>query len=212
MYKRELTAIIIALFALGVIFFSSTYLFYVVVILVLLIAAYELAPLIKNPFTPSVSILFLICASVFLLPVYESNRDIFLFVISISVITDSASYYFGKKLGSTKVFPETSPNKTLEGLIFGSLFSLITLYLVCFYQFFDFNLIDSFENNIILILFLAVLILGAVFGDFLESKAKRHANIKDSGNLLPGHGGILDRLDSQLLVLPLFFVIFHFIK
>jgi phosphatidate cytidylyltransferase len=212
MYKRELTGIIIALSVLGVVSFTSSYLFYIFVTLVLLFAAYELAPLIKSPFLPSLSLLFLIFASIFLMPFYESNRDIFLFVISISVIMDSASYYFGKSIGSTKIFPETSPNKTLEGLIFGSLFSLISLYFVCFYQFFGFNVIDRFENNIYLVFLLAISILGAVLGDFLESKVKRHASIKDSGNLLPGHGGVLDRLDSQLLVLPLFFIVIYFVK
>ena len=212
MYKRELTGIIIALFALGVIFLASTYLFYILMALVLFFAVYELAPLMKKPFLPSLSILFLICLSVFLMPFYESNRDIFLFVISISVIMDSASYYFGKNFGSTKIFPKTSPNKTLEGLIFGSLFSLISLYFICFYRLFGFNLIDRFENNIYLFFLLAISILGVVLGDFLESKVKRYVNIKDSGSLLPGHGGVLDRLDSQLLVLPLFFIIFSFIK
>ena len=122
-------------------------------------------------------------------------------------MNDSGAYYLGKKLGSRKVFPKTSPNKTLEGLISGILISSCVLYLINFQEVFNFNINYLDNQNSFLFFILLISSAVAVFGDYLESKIKRSANVKDSGSLLPGHGGILDRVDSHIFVIPIFFIL-----
>ena len=131
----------------------------------------------------------------------------FLYSILISVLNDSGAYYLGKKFGSRKVFPKTSPNKTLEGLISGILISSCILYLINFQEVFKFNINYLDNQNLFLFFILLISSAVAVFGDYLESKIKRSADVKDSGSLLPGHGGILDRVDSHLFVIPIFFIL-----
>ena len=131
----------------------------------------------------------------------------FLYSILISVLNDSGAYYLGKKFGSRKVFPKTSPNKTLEGLISGILISSCILYLINFQEVFKLNINYLDNQNSFLFFILLISSAVAVFGDYLESKIKRLADVKDSGSLLPGHGGILDRVDSHLFVIPTFFIL-----
>ena len=138
---------------------------------------------------------------------YEANRLLFLYSILISVLNDSGAYYLGKKYGSRRVFPKTSPNKTLEGLISGILISSCILYLINFQEFFKFNINYLDNQNSFLFFILLISSAVAVFGDYLESKIKRSADVKDSGSLLPGHGGILDRVDSHIFVIPIFFML-----
>ena len=108
---------------------------------------------------------------------------------------DIGGYLFGKCFGKHKIFPVTSPQKTYEGLL-GS------LVLLFFIQFFSWCFIDVFS----LIDFLVINILifvGSIYGDYFESFLKRKNHVKDSGNLIPGHGGLLDRLDSAIYTIPL---------
>ena len=132
---------------------------------------------------------------------------LFLFTIMISALYDSGAYYIGRKYGYKKIFPLTSPKKTLEGMMGGILISSSTLYLVAYFQIIKFDLNFSFFTGSIFYLILIVCSSMAVLGDFIESRIKRIANVKDSGSLLPGHGGILDRIDSHIFVLPLFFIL-----
>ncbi|CAD7782343.1 Phosphatidate cytidylyltransferase [Candidatus Methanoperedenaceae archaeon GB37] len=107
---------------------------------------------------------------------------------------DTGAFYTGRKLGKHKLYPAVSPKKSWEGLIGGSLSALIlggvsAIWLpVGFFK--------------ILGLSLALAIVSQI-GDFFESALKRQAGVKDSGGLLPGHGGILDRIDGVLFALPL---------
>lgn len=108
---------------------------------------------------------------------------------------DIGGYLFGKSFGKHKIFPVTSPKKTYEGL-FGSLALLLLI------QSFSWYFLDIFP--LIEILVISVLIfIGSVYGDYFESFFKRKYHIKDSGNLIPGHGGLLDRLDSAIYTIPL---------
>ena len=113
-------------------------------------------------------------------------------------ITDSGAYLIGRKLGKHKLAPHVSPNKTWEGSIGGSLVSVIVvgLYLV-------FSPVKFAYSLPIMLLLTVVLSVGGQIGDLIESAFKRHYGVKDSGKILPGHGGILDRFDSLLFVLPL---------
>ena len=118
---------------------------------------------------------------------------VFLLVILNTAIFDTFAYIVGSNIGRTKIAKEISPNKTYEGLVAGTIFSVIYGYLVCIFLNIDLLIIPCF-------------VIGCLFaflGDLLISYFKRRSGIKDTGSLLPGHGGVLDRLDSHLLATPL---------
>ena len=207
MFVRELTGIALAVASTILIFFSDKFFFNIFFILILFFLLFELLKITKYfNFFFWIQI-FLIFSSVLFLPTYEIYRELFFVAILIAVLTDSIAYYSGKKLGKIKIFPKTSPNKTLEGLICGNLITtlLLTFIIVSRPTFFDLN-------YLLLILIVWVSSLAAILGDYLQSRFKRIQNIKDSGKILPGHGGISDRLDSHLTTLPVFFGLLEFFK
>lgn len=207
MFVRELTGIALAVASTILIFFSDKFFFNIFFILILFFLLFELLKITKYfNFFFWIQI-FLIFSSILFLPTYEIYRELFFVAILIAVLTDSIAYYSGKKLGKIKIFPKTSPNKTLEGLICGNLITtlLLTFIIVSRPTFFDLN-------YLLLILIVWVSSLAAILGDYLQSRFKRIQNIKDSGKILPGHGGISDRLDSHLTTLPVFFGLLEFFK
>ena len=207
MFVRELTGIALAVASTILIFFSDKFFFNIFFILILFFLLFELLKITKYfNFFFWIQI-FLIFSSVLFLPTYEINRELFFVAILIAVLTDSIAYYSGKKFGKIKIFPKTSPNKTLEGLICGNPITtlLLTFIIVSRPTFFDLN-------YLLLILIVWVSSLAAILGDYLQSRFKRIQNIKDSGKILPGHGGISDRLDSHLTTLPVFFGLLEFFK
>lgn len=109
---------------------------------------------------------------------------------------DTFAYLSGKWLGKRKLAPHISPNKTIEGFLGGALMTLlIALFIIPLF---------SEELSRPALLGMAVItVIGGTLGDLYESKLKRRIDVKDSGNLIPGHGGILDRLDSYLFIMPL---------
>ena len=124
----------------------------------------------------------------FLLSLYsEYGTMTLLWLLVIVASTDIGAYFVGKSIGKTK-FCETSPNKTIEGVIGGVVFAVILGTL------FSTNGI-SFVNALIIS---AIVSITSIFGDLFESYLKREADVKDSGTILPGHGGILDRTDGYL--------------
>jgi len=112
-------------------------------------------------------------------------------------INDSGAYFAGKSLGKRKFAPLVSPNKTWEGAIGGFLATVILGVLIG-----AFSSLFTVAQGLILGLALGIL---APIGDLLESAIKRGAGVKDSGTLLPGHGGVLDRIDSVLICAPVFY-------
>lgn len=133
---------------------------------------------------------------------FEGLINIF-YVLLVIWATDSGAYFFGRAFGKRKLWPMISPNKTIEGAIGGILISVVVGVI--------FQFITPFDHSMIIVI--GVTILVSIFGqigDLVESAFKRHYGVKDSGNLLPGHGGILDRLDSLLFVLPLLHFIHFF--
>ena len=118
----------------------------------------------------------------------------------LSMVSDTGAYFAGKFFGKHKLAPVVSPNKTVEGVVGGVLMTVLGMIIYCLIMQFGFKLRVNY--------FYAVIygILGAlagVFGDLSFSAIKRHTGIKDYGNLIPGHGGILDRFDSTTVVAPL---------
>jgi phosphatidate cytidylyltransferase len=123
-----------------------------------------------------------------------------LFILFIIVSSfDTGSYFVGNAIGCHKLAPAISPGKTWEGVIGGWIFASIGLYLVLW----ELNKLRSWWLIIIFSLFVCIL---SLIGDLFESWLKRRAGIKDSGSLLPGHGGFLDRFDGILFTVFFFFI------
>ncbi|MGK0437483.1 MAG: phosphatidate cytidylyltransferase [Paracoccaceae bacterium] len=110
---------------------------------------------------------------------------------------DIGAYFVGKKFGKTKLSPKVSPGKTVEGLLGGLALVLVIFTPILFINF-------STKAASLLLLTILVTALVSVGGDLFESKLKRHVGLKDSSQILPGHGGILDRIDSLLSGAPIF--------
>ena len=119
---------------------------------------------------------------------------------------DSAAFIFGTKFGDTKIFPRDSPNKSWVGSISGLIASLSVFHL--FYH--QGWLGDYFSMKDAIVFGIITGVFGQI-GDFAESLLKRDADVKDSGTLLQGHGGVLDRFDSLIFATPLTYLYIHFI-
>lgn len=119
-------------------------------------------------------------------------------------VTDSFAYIGGMRFGKNKLAPKISPNKSIEGSTIGSLSSIVVA--VIFYYF-----ADIYTN--IFVAILTTLVISAIgqFGDLIESAYKREYGVKDSSNLLPGHGGIFDRFDSVILASPCLILLLNLI-
>jgi len=129
----------------------------------------------------------------------ENGLTFSLLIILLIWFTDSGAYFVGKSLGKTKLWPAISPNKTVEGALGGVVLAII-LGVV-------FELIHPTVGlGTVVLLALIVAVVGQL-GDLVQSAYKRHYGVKDSGALLPGHGGILDRFDSMIIVFTVLIVL-----
>jgi phosphatidate cytidylyltransferase len=135
-----------------------------------------------------------------LIPVYSviklrlQNTDTLFWMFSIIWATDIFAFFAGKIIGGQKLAPKISPNKTWSGLIGGIFASMLIGFISAF----------IFDGSVLFFVFISALIaVVEQLSDLLESKFKRTFGVKDSGNIIPGHGGVLDRLDGMMLVAPL---------
>lgn len=136
-----------------------------------------------------------------LLPFEQGSANLF-FVMLLVWCADSGAYFTGKFLGRHHMIPQVSPNKTWEGLAGGVALALIVAFGAT-------SFMESHWNALYLALSVVLAVGASVVGDLAESMFKRIAGIKDSSNLLPGHGGVLDRIDSLTAALPVYaFVLF----
>ena len=124
---------------------------------------------------------------------------------------DTFAYIVGKSIGKHKLFEKISPKKTIEGFIGGITFAIVAGYLI---SRFYIKASLQFSNKSILIWTIIAVIVGVMgtIGDLIESKFKRIAGVKDSGKIMPGHGGILDRLDSVIFVAPFVFLFYKILS
>ncbi|SDL73185.1 phosphatidate cytidylyltransferase [Sediminibacillus halophilus] len=124
--------------------------------------------------------------------------------IIVVLATDTGAYFFGRAFGRKKLWPQISPNKTVEGAIGGVLLACVIAVL--------FHWLFPLPHSLPIIIVVTIIASAAgQIGDLVESAFKRHYDVKDSGKILPGHGGILDRFDSWLFIFPLLHFI-HFIS
>ena len=126
----------------------------------------------------------------------------FLLLISIS-INDVAAYEFGRRYGKRKLLKDISPNKTVEGFVAGLFAGTVVVFFILNY-FLDITFTQKIIISLLFIIF-------GTLGDLFESKIKRSIDLKDTSTLLPGHGGVLDRIDSQLISFPFLVLTIHFL-
>ena len=139
--------------------------------------------------------IFLICIGNF----YEKFTPLLLLGSFILVwINDTFAYIVGKNFGKQKLFPSISPKKTVEGFLGGLLFACLSSYFIATYT-------ETLGFTPWLVLAIIVSVFGTI-GDLIESKFKRQAKVKDSGVIMPGHGGLLDRLDSIIFASPFIYL------
>lgn len=176
-------------------------------LIVLLLLVYTV--LVKNKFTFDDAAFFLFGAMYvgigfyYLIETRMAGVEFVVYALLVIWSTDSGAYFVGRKLGKNKLWPEISPNKTVEGF-FGGIVTAVVIAII-------FNLFFPVASSLIILIVVTIIasIVGQI-GDLVESALKRHYDVKDSGTILPGHGGILDRFDSLLFVLPLLHFL-HFV-
>lgn len=153
---------------------------------------------------PVFSFLFTLFPMVTLL--YILNFDkwelILLLLLLVNFGMDTGAWFFGKMFGKNKLWPKISPNKTIEGLLGGMATSGVLGHIFWF----------KFIDDSVMWIFIPFSILGLLsqLGDLVQSKFKRQFKIKDSSSLIPGHGGMYDRIDSLVFVLPFFAIVMNY--
>ncbi len=135
---------------------------------------------------------------------HKYNPEILIGILLVIWTYDSFAYITGISFGKHKMVPEISPKKSWEGFFGGLVFAIITGLLYA-----RFTSLLSYKDWLFLSF---IVVLAGTAGDLFESLLKREAGVKDSGNIMPGHGGILDRFDSILFIIPFVFIYLYFIK
>ena len=203
--KRILSSIIIIPLSLFFIFKGSAF-FILFITILFLIACFEWLKMTKRYDFKIFGIIFLLLSffSVYLI------RDIglfeFLMIFIICIATDIGGYIFGKILKGPKLI-KISPNKTYTGVVGGLLMSVGVAFL--FNAKYDNYFLENqnFLSNIYFIITVFLISSVSQVGDLIISYFKRESNIKDTGNLFPGHGGLLDRIDGMIFVFPFVYLI-----
>lgn len=129
--------------------------------------------------------------------------DILLSIFILIWTYDTFAYLFGITLGQNRLFPSISPKKSWEGAIGGAIVTVLSSFVLRYY----FPLL-TLENWLVIS---SIIVVTGTYGDLIESMFKRSLNIKDSGNIIPGHGGMLDRFDSFIFAVPFVFIYLQFL-
>ncbi len=130
---------------------------------------------------------------------YSDGGILIISVLAIIWICDTAAYFIGKSFGKRKLYERVSPNKTVEGFVGGFVFAIISSFVARFLTLDYLTWVDA------IVIGLVVGIFGQL-GDLIESLIKRDVGVKDSSNIIPGHGGVFDRFDSLIYVAPLIYL------
>ena len=157
-------------------------------------------PLIFNPyfFVKFLGAFYLVIVFYSSLKLRDEGAVFFIFILCICVLSDIGGYIFGKLIGGKRL-TKISPNKTISGSAGSFIFSLLTLIL------FNYDLI--LKN----LLFCLIVSLSCQLGDLIISYFKRLNKVKDTGNILPGHGGLLDRIDGIIFVIPVVYILKNYV-
>ena len=206
--KRVLTSIIISLFTFFFIIKGGIF-FIIFLIFLFIISVSEWIKLCLNSFHIIFGILFLIISFLSAFKLHDTNLGYFVLVILIAISSDIGGFVFGKIFKGPKL-TRISPNKTYAGSLGGYFLSLITGAI--FIQISDLLTNIPFDNFSKKYFFFIVFVSTInQLGDLTVSYFKRLKNISDTGNLLPGHGGLLDRIDGLIFVIPFSYIFYLFL-
>ncbi|MFC1659447.1 phosphatidate cytidylyltransferase, partial [Pseudomonadota bacterium] len=201
--QRIITAAILVPFVI-VLLYSSVFLFNGLILLIAVLMALEWHEITKKgedkKFWLILGLCYVIIPSLLLMTLRDvrNGADIILWMFAIVWGTDTAAYFVGKNIGGPQLAPKISPNKTWSGLFGGIFASMVIGFIGGLF----------FEGSIrFFIFFSGFLAIVEQIGDLFESKIKRKFNVKESGTVIPGHGGILDRVDGLLFVVPIVILI-----
>ena len=195
--KRILSSIIILPLAFYFLL-SGSLMSIIFIIICFFIACYEWHKMTKNIFHKISGLIFLFF-SFYTFYILSIELYFLIFVILISVSTDIGGYVFGKIFKGPKL-TKISPNKTYSGMIGGYFLSLIFLLIIT-------NFIDYPKTPIQLVVIVLLISTISQIGDIVVSYFKRLTKIKNTGNLIPGHGGLLDRIDGMIFAVPTFYLV-----
>ena len=148
----------------------------------------------KEAFHLSGTVIFLGTIFHLFILLFNASKWLFLYLVLIATVTDTFAYLVGTLIGKHKLIPEVSPKKSIEGSIGGSLVGTIVASI------FYYNLVTDSISIIVLIGVTLLLSILGQLGDLFFSKIKRENGIKDFSNIMPGHGGVLDRVDSMVFI------------
>ena len=150
---------------------------------------------------------FLVPMALALIALHKNNTSLVFLLLALIWAADIGAYFAGSAFGKNKLCPNVSPGKTIEGALGGVILSLVVgaLYVLITT---DKPTLENYFNFGVLSLIVSLV---SILGDLFESILKRIAEVKDSGKILPGHGGLLDRIDSLACAAPIFFLLFSFL-
>ena len=195
--KRILSSILLLPLALYFIFAGSFYLLFFTIIC-FFVSIYEWNKMVEKTEVKVMGTLFLIFSFYTFYDISITDLNIWIFIFLICVSTDIGGYVFGKFFKGPKLI-KISPNKTYSGMIGGYLLSLIFLSIF----------MDWINSAINMDWFIVTILISTVsqIGDIIISYFKRLSKIKDTGKIIPGHGGLLDRIDGMIFAFPIFYLI-----
>jgi len=205
-FIRFISSIIILPLSLYLIILGS-YFFNFLIIIIFIISVYEWQKLSSNKILNLLGTIFIFCSFyivfIFRGNTYESLIN-FLLVYFVCIGTDIGGFFFGKLIGGPKI-TKISPNKTYAGALGG--FSLSFLLIFIFSLYLNNYFINILIFDIKLIIYIFIISFSSQCGDILISYFKRLSKTKDTGKIIPGHGGILDRIDGMIFAYPISFLI-----
>jgi phosphatidate cytidylyltransferase len=196
--ERIMTSIVLIPFVIIAIY-SSKFLFNGLILLLVTISAFEWRDMTKTSYNKKfwlfLGLSYIVIPFLLLITIrdMQNGANIVLWMLGVVWATDIAGMFVGRSLKGPKLAPKISPNKTWSGLIGGVICAMMIGFISSF----------MFAGGIkFFVFFSGLLAVVEQIGDLFESKIKRHFGVKDSGDILPGHGGILDRIDGLLFVIP----------
>ena len=199
--KRFSSSIVLVLFIIFLLQLEIIY-FNVFLIIVLIYSFFELNNLLRNKFLFYLGSFFICCSFYTVFKIINSEISLFIMILLISIGADIGGYFIGKIFGGPKLI-SISPNKTIIGFIGGIIFSY--LFVLVYLFVIKPSIFNETEFNYFFILLLSIV---SQFGDIFISYLKRQSNMKDTGKLIPGHGGLLDRIDGMIFVFPIYYILY----
>ncbi len=202
--KKRVLSSLLLFPVIWIIIIKGSIFFNLFLIISLIIALYEWYSMSKKKIYYYFGVFFLIFSFYTIYKVYNFNDSYlnFLFIFLTCIATDIGGYIFGKLFKGPRLV-SISPNKTYSGVIGGYIFSIMLLTLFLNQTYFSFEKLDNLYITYIMIFIISSI---SQLGDIFVSYFKRLSNVKDTGKLIPGHGGLLDRADGMIFAYPIYYL------